>query len=363
MIEFLNLKRINSKYKSVIDSAINRVVTSGKYILSEETLAFESAFAEYCGVKHAIGVGNGLDALFLILSGYGIGKGDEVIVPGNTFIATWLAVSRTGATPIGVDPKIDTYNLDPNLIEQAITSRTKAIIAVHLFGQPAEMEAIKKIATKYNLLVIEDAAQAHGAFYHGKKAGALADAAAFSFYPGKNLGALGDGGAITTNDNIIANKIRLLRNYGSVIRYDHSIIGYNTRLDEIQAAILSVKLPDLDALNYKRKLIANRYLKEIDSKKYILPIVPIDIIPAWHLFVIQTNKREELLNYLNSKNIQTSIHYPKPCHLQDCYSANTKEKIQLSISEKLANVILSIPMDPLLTDIEVTNIIKALNNF
>lgn len=363
MVEFLNLKRINSKYEFAISKATQRVIRSGKYILGEETFAFESAFAKYCGVKHAIGVGNGLDALHLILRGYGIGEGDEVLVPGNTFIATWLAVSQTGATPIGVDPKIDTYNMDENLIESAITKKTKAIIPVHLFGQPAEMNIINSIAEKYSLIVIEDAAQAHGAYYFEKKVGSLSHAAGFSFYPGKNLGALGDGGAITTNDDALANKIRQLRNYGCSIKYQHEILGYNSRLDEMQAAILNAKLIDLDASNEKRTQIAKRYLNQIDSEKYILPAVLENTIPSWHLFVLKTNKRKQLIDYLDSKRIQTLIHYPIPCHLQNCYSSFTSNNIILPVSGKLADQILSIPIDPTMTEEEINLTINSMNEY
>lgn len=365
MVEFLNLKRINDFYAPQIQAAIDRVLKSGRYILGEETQGFEIEFASYCGVKNCIGVGNGLDALHLILKAYDIGVGDEVIVPGNTFIATWLAVSYTGATPVGVDPRIDTYNIDPDLIEQAITPNTKAIIAVHLYGRPADMHTIKVIAAKHKLKVIEDAAQAHGASMDGIKTGALSDAAAFSFYPGKNLGALGDGGAITTHDDELAKKLRMLRNYGSVVRYEHSLAGFNSRLDEIQASILRAKLSDLDATNQARTRIASRYLSEIKNPLCQLPNVNEQQKSAWHLFVIETTQRQALIDKLAADGIHTLIHYPKPCHLQDVYSKpqSFKSSQPLKISEMLSNNILSIPMDPSMTAIEVDQVIESINQW
>jgi dTDP-4-amino-4,6-dideoxygalactose transaminase len=365
MVEFLNLKRINNSYEPQIHTAIERVLKSGSYILGDETHHFESEFATYCGVKHCIGVGNGLDALHLILKAYGIGPGDEVIVPGNTFIATWLAVSYTGATPVGVDPHVDTYNIDPALIEQAITTKTKAIIAVHLYGRPADMQAIKEITNKHGLKIVEDAAQAHGATLGGDKTGRLGDAAAFSFYPGKNLGALGDGGAVTTNDEDLANAIRMLRNYGSTVRYEHSLAGFNTRLDEIQAAILRAKLIHLDAANQTRTHIANRYLSEIKNPFCILPKTLKQQKSSWHLFVIQTAKRHALLNHLSANGVRTLIHYPKPCHLQAAYSKPGAFRFAsvLKVSEELSQNILSIPMDPSMPKSEVDHVIDSINNF
>jgi dTDP-4-amino-4,6-dideoxygalactose transaminase len=365
MVEFLNLKRINDSYEPQIQAAINRVLKSGRYILGDETQSFEKEFASYCDVNNCIGVGNGLDALHLILKAYGIGVGDEVIVPGNTFIATWLAVSYTGATPVGVDPHIDTYNIDPDLVEQAITANTKAIIAVHLYGRPADMLAINAIAAKHKLKVIEDAAQAHGASINGKKTGALSDAAAFSFYPGKNLGALGDGGAITTNDDALANKLRMLRNYGSAVRYEHSLAGFNSRLDEIQSAILRAKLSDLDAANLKRTHIACRYLSEIKNPLCQLPKVNEQQKSAWHLFVIQTTQRQTLIDKLAADGIHTLIHYPKPCHLQDAYNKpqSFKSSQPLIVSDLLSKNILSIPMDPSMTKVEVDQVIESINQW
>lgn len=365
MIEFLNLKRLNNFYDHQIKNAVSRVLESGRYILGEEALLFENEFALYCGVKYCIGVGNGLDALHLILKAYDIGVGDEVIVPGNTFIATWLAISYTGAIPVGIDPHIDSYNIDPDLIEEAITPNTKAIIAVHLYGRPADMLAINIIADKYNLKVIEDAAQAHGALCNGVKTGALSDAAAFSFYPGKNLGAIGDAGAITTNDDALAVKLRMLRNYGSSIRYEHTYAGLNSRLDEVQAAILRVKLLDLDRSNLVRTSIANRYLSEIKNPLCQLPLADDKFKSAWHLFVIQTNYRQQLIDNLNSNSIHTLIHYPKPCHLQDAYTNTGKFRLinHLDISESLSNKVLSIPMDPSMSSNEVDQVIHSVNQF
>jgi dTDP-4-amino-4,6-dideoxygalactose transaminase len=365
MVEFLNLKRINDTYEPQIRIALERVLKSGRYILGEETNNFETEFANYCGAKYCIGVGNGLDALQLILKAYKIGPGDEVIVPGNTFIATWLAVTYAGATPVGVDPNIESYNIDPELIEEAITPFTKAIIAVHLYGRPATMNAIHAIANKYNLKVIEDAAQAHGAAFDGSKTGSISDAAAFSFYPGKNLGALGDGGAITTDDESLANTLRLLRNYGSTTRYEHSLAGFNSRLDEFQAAVLRAKLNNLDASNNARAYIANRYLSEINNPICKLPKVDQLHMSAWHLFVIQSTDRQALINKLEMDGIKTLIHYPKPCHLQSAYavSKSFKKSQPLKISEILSKQILSIPMDPSMTEFEVTKVIDSINRF
>lgn len=363
MIDFLNLKRINLLHDEAIRSAIDRVLKKGRYILGEETENFELEFAKYCGVSYCVGVGNGLDALHLILKAMNIGSGDEVIVPGNTFIATWLAVSYSGATPVGVDPCIDTFNIDPNLIERVITPKTKAIIAVHLYGNPADMDAIHEIADKYNLKVIEDAAQAHGAIYRDKKTGSLSHAAGFSFYPGKNLGALGDAGAITTNDADLAIKLRKLRNYGSPTKYEHSLAGFNSRLDEIQAAILREKLFHLDNENTIRKNIANKFLNEITNDSFILPKINKNSSSAWHLFVIRTKNRIDLIKYLDSKGISSLIHYPKPNHLQDVYKNIYRKKYDkdLFITELISKEILSIPLDFSSSETELNTIIDAFN--
>ena len=323
MIEFLNLKRVNAPHQQAIQAAIQRVLDSGWYILGEETQAFEREFAQYCGAAHCIGVANGLDALHLILRAYGIGAGDEVIVPSNTFIATWLAVSQTGATPVPVEPMEATCNLDPARIEAAITPRTRAIMPVHLYGQPADMDAINEVARRHGLRVIEDAAQAHGARYKGRRTGVLGDAAAFSFYPGKNLGALGDGGAITTNDDALAATLRKLHNYGSSVKYRHDIAGVNSRLDEIQAAVLRVKLPHLDAENAQRQALAACYLEALAGLPLGLPAVLDGAEPVWHLFVVRARQRENLQAQLSNRQIGHMVHYPIACHRQQ---AETSEE-------------------------------------
>ena len=302
MISFLDLKAVNEQYITEIEKVLHKVIKSGWYILGTEVELFEKEFAEYCGTEHCIGVANGLDALTIILKAYGIGEGDEVIVPSNTYIASVLSVSANGADPILVEPDIASYNIDPKKIEEKITSRTKAILAVHLYGQSADMNAINQIAEKYDLKVIEDAAQAHGATYTGKRTGNLGNAAGFSFYPGKNLGALGDAGAITTNDGQLAEKIRALRNYGSHVKYENLYKGVNSRLDEIQAAILRIKLKELDRENERRREIATYYLNHINNSKIILPkIVNRDLSShVWHLFVVRTKEREKLQSYLSN---------------------------------------------------------------
>jgi dTDP-4-amino-4,6-dideoxygalactose transaminase len=306
-------------------------------------------------------VGNGLDALHLILRAYGIGLGDEVIVPSNTFIATWLAVSHAGAVPVPVEPNEKTFNLDPALIEAAITENTKAIIAVHLYGQPADMDAIIYISRKYGLKVIEDAAQAHGAFYKGRRVGSLSDAAAFSFYPGKNLGAIGDGGAVVTNDEEVAEKIRILSNYGSQIKYENKVKGFNSRLDELQAALLRVKLKKLDEWNVSRKRIAEHYLDNIEPKNLVLPYIPAWADPAWHLFVVRSSRREQLQQCFERHNIRSMIHYPIPPHVQGAYKDLNIRPGSLPISEKMHEQVLSLPLFPGMTQEEVNQVILACN--
>jgi len=333
-------KRINRELKE----ATNRVIDSNWYILGKEVENFESEFANYLGAKYCIGVGNGLEALHIILRAYGIGKGDEVIIPSNTYIATALAVSYAGATPIFVEPDEQTYNINPDLIEEKITKKTKAIMPVHLYGQVCDMDPINEIAKKYNLKVIEDAAQAHGATYKGRKCGTLGDASGFSFYPTKNLGALGDAGAITTNDKELAEKVRALGNYGSEKHYYNKYMGFNSRLDEMQAAILRVKLRYLEEFNKERKMIARLYLSNLQDTDLILPYVPEWAEPVWHQFVIKTKKRDELQEYLKSKGIGTLIHYPLPVHLQEAYKHLGYKKGDFPIAEKMANEVLSLPM-------------------
>jgi dTDP-4-amino-4,6-dideoxygalactose transaminase len=361
-VHFLDLKTSHVELHSEFEVAFERTLNSGQFILGNEVSQFEHEFAAYCQAKHCIGVGNGLDALHLILRGFGIGKGDEVIVPANTYIATWLAVSYAGATPVPVEPDEHTYNIDPERIEAAITINTKAIIAVHLYGQPADMNAINAIAKKFNLKVIEDAAQAHGALYHGKKVGSLGDAAGFSFYPTKNLGALGDGGAVVTNDDELAGRVRLLRNYGSRQKYLNEIQGFNSRLDELQAAFLRVKLPKLDQWNVQRQRVAQLYLQQLATQQNLgLPTISERITPVWHVFVIRHPQRDLLQQYLKQASIETLIHYPVPPHLSGAY--RQQYPVHLPITERLATEILSLPMSPFLDEIQVQYVIETLSCF
>lgn len=346
-IPFLDLKYAYLELKDELDAVYRRVMNSGWYLLGEEVAAFESEFAGYCEAKYCVGVGNGLEALHLILRAMNIGAGDEVIVPSNTYIATWLAVSYAGATPIPVEPDEKTYNIDPSKIEAAITKKTKAIMPVHLYGQSADMDAINQIATRHNLKVIEDAAQAHGARYKGKRVGGIGDAAGFSFYPGKNLGAFGDGGAVVTNDWEIAEKVKILRNYGSNIKYHNEIKGFNSRLDEVQAAWLRVKLAKLDEWNRRREEIANLYHQALNALPGLtLPYVPDWTSPVWHLFVIRHPERDRLQSHLADAGIGSLIHYPIPPHLQKAYTELNFSSSSLKISEKLARDVLSLPIGP-----------------
>jgi len=359
-IPFLDLKAPYLELKEEFDAAYHRVMDSGWYVLGQEVEAFEAEFATYCGAKYCIGVGNGLDALQLILLAMGIGPGDEVIVPTNTYIATWLAVSHVGATPVPVEPDEKTYNIAPSLIEYAITDHTKAIMPVHLYGQPAEMDSINTIAQRHGVKVIEDAAQAHGAKYKRKRVGGLGDAAGFSFYPGKNLGAIGDGGAVVTNDDALAEKVRALRNYGSKIKYQNEIKGYNSRLDELQAAFLRVKIPKLDEWNNRRKNIATFYLKELAKVSgLILPTVPEWADPTWHLFIIRHPSRDELHKKVTAAGIGSLIHYPVPPHLSKAY-ADEFEKTCYPIAETIAKSVLSLPMGPHLDEAQLLHIITAI---
>jgi dTDP-4-amino-4,6-dideoxygalactose transaminase len=340
-----------------------RVTAAGWYILGPEVEQFEQAFAHYCGAKHCVGVGNGLDAIELSLRACGVQPGDEVIVPSNTFIATWLAVSRAGARPVPVEPIAATCNIDPARIEQAITARTRAIVPVHLYGQPADMDPIMEIARRRNLVVIEDAAQAHGARYRGRRTGSLGHAGAFSFYPAKNLGALGDGGAITTNDAHVAGKLRRLRNYGSETKYVHEMKGVNSRLDAIQAAILGVKLPHLDAWNERRRAIARRFLTELAETDLVLPTVPRWAEPVWHLFVVRSPSRDRLHSHLQALGIETLVHYPVPPHLQEAYAELGRAAGAYPIAETLHHSVLSLPIGPHLSESEVSALIKAVRAY
>ncbi|MFD2442767.1 DegT/DnrJ/EryC1/StrS family aminotransferase [Bacillus sp. CGMCC 1.16607] len=362
MIPFLNLKEINAQYADELKAAVARVIDSGWYILGDEVEAFEREFADYCSVKYCIGVSNGLDALKLILKAYGFGPGDEIIVPSNTYIASILAVSEVGATPILVEPNMETFNMDPNLIEHHITENTKAILVVHLYGRTAEMEAICDIASRYNLKVIEDAAQAQGAMLGGKMVGNLGDAAGFSFYPGKNLGALGDAGAVTTNDDDLANKIRALRNYGSHKKYVNMYRGFNHRLDEIQAAMLRIKLKYLNLENEARRKLAKLYEDNINNPFIVLPASPENEEEhVWHVFVIRTKERERLQAYLLNHGIHTFIHYPIPPHKQLAYLE--WNDFSYPISEQIHDEVLSIPISPIQSTEDTWEIIEALNKF
>ncbi len=364
MIKFLDLQKINNRYRSEIDATIAEILDAGWYLLGDKLAQFEKEFAAFCGTQECIGVANGLDALTLILKAYGFGMGDEIIVPANTFIASVLAITQSGATPILVEPDLSTYNLDPDLVESKITPRTKAIMAVHLYGRAMEMQKICSLAQKYQLKVIEDAAQAHGAFDQGRKVGSLGDVAAFSFYPGKNLGAFGDGGAITTNDLVLAEKIRALRSYGSKIKYVHESKGVNSRLDDLQAAILSVKLKYLNTDNQRRQEIAQFYCENISNPKIIVPQLDFQKSKdshVWHLFVIRTPDRVDLQKYLQAQEIETQIHYPTPIHQQQAYQEWSE--LSLPITEKIHREVLSLPISPVLTEEELTKIVGALNNY
>ncbi len=346
-VPFLDLHAQYLEIKDEFDAAYARVMDSGWYILGKEVEAFEAEFASYCQVKHCIGVGNGLDALQLILRASGIGSGDEVIVPAHTYIATWLAVTYSGAKPVPVEPDEHTNNIDSSCIESAITARTRAIMPVHLYGQPADMDSINEIAVRYGLKVFEDAAQAHGAKYKGQRTGGLADAAGFSFYPGKNLGAFGDGGAVTTNDDVLAEKIRMLGNYGSRIKYHNNVKGFNSRLDELQAAMLRVKRRRLDEWNARRKRAATQYLDQFKTETdIVLPVVPSWVEPVWHLFVIKSPHRNELQKHLAEAGVGTMLHYPIPPHLQDAYAESGYRVGAFPIAEKISQNVLSLPMGP-----------------
>lgn len=366
MIKFLDLKRINAPYETLFQEKLKLVLDNSWYILGNEVKTFESSFADYCGTEFCIGVGNGFDALVLIFKGYielgRLQKGDEVIVPANTYIASILAILQADLIPVLVEPELATYNINPNLILEKITPKTKAVLAVHLYGQLAEMDLINQIANQNSLLVIEDAAQAHGAALNeNKKSGNLSDAAAFSFYPGKNLGALGDGGAITTNDSELAKVLFSLRNYGSEKKYHNQYRGINSRLDELQAAFLNVKLPNLDDENNKRIAIAKSYLAEIKNDKIILPFWNLSRNHVFHLFVIRTQNRDNLQQYLFDNEIQTMIHYPIPPHKQKAFS--NWNNLSFPITEKIHNEILSLPISPVMKDDEVSYVIEVLNKY
>jgi dTDP-4-amino-4,6-dideoxygalactose transaminase len=361
-VPFLDLRAAYLELQKEIDAAIARTMDSGWYILGTEVEAFEAEWAEYCEANHAVAVGNGLDALHLALLALEVGPGDEVIVPSNTYIATWLAVSQSGATPVPVEPDPRTCNLDPSRIEAALTPRTKAILPVHLYGQPADLDPILAIARDHSLRVLEDGAQAHGARYKGKRIGAHGDVVAWSFYPGKNLGALGDGGALTTNDPTIADRIRVLRNYGSRVKYVNEVRGFNSRLDPLQAAVLRVKLRVLDDWNARRKRIASIYLQTLDSDSMIMPFIPDYADPVWHLFVVRHAKREALQQQLGKAGISTMIHYPIPPHRQKAYADLGLKPGALPIAEAMASEVLSLPIGPHLSSDRASDVCAAIKN-
>ena len=363
-IPFLDLKAPYREIQAELDAAYQRVMQSGWYILGEEVEKFERDFATFCHAKHCVGVADGLDALVLILRGYGIGPGDEVIVPANTYIASWLAVSYVGAKPVPVEPNTATCNIDPDRVAAAITSRTRAIMPVHLYGQPAEMGSIQTVARKHGLWIIEDAAQAHGAKYDGVAAGALGDAAGFSFYPGKNLGAFGDGGAVITNDDQLADRLRVLRNYGSRQKYYNEVKGVNSRLDSLQAAFLRAKLSHLESWNDRRKAVARQYLEELAGIQDLeIPVVAAGAEPAWHLFVVKHPRRDKLQQHLRDSGIDTLIHYPVPAHLSQAYAEAGWKTGDFPITEALAATVLSLPMGPHLSEQEVSAVADAVRAF
>ena len=360
-IPFVSFGVMHKEIEDKMLEAFKRVYENNWFIQGKECEAFEKEFAEYCGAKYCVGCGNGLDALYLILKAYGIGQGDEVIVPSNTYIATALAVSYTGAKPVFVEPYLEMFNINPSLIEAAITDKTKAIMAVHLYGQPASMDEIKAIAKKYDLKVIEDSAQAHGALYKDVRTGNLGDAAGFSFYPGKNLGALGDGGAIVTNDKDLADMCRSLGNYGSDYKYHHIYKGNNSRLDEVQAAFLRIKLKELDRWNSRRNEIAKMYIDGIENEQISTPVTAPDRTHVYHIFGIRCARRDELEKYLNEKGIGTNKHYPIPMHLQGAYADLDIPEGTYPIAEEISKTELSIPMYYGMTDDEVKFVIDAIN--
>jgi dTDP-4-amino-4,6-dideoxygalactose transaminase len=363
-VPFLDIGAATRELEDPLMEAIERGVRSGWYIRGEETAAFEREFGAFTGAKHAIGVGNGLDAIALALQALGIGPGDEVIVPSNTYIATWIAVTQAGAHPVGVEPIVDQWNIDPARVEAAITPRTRALIPVHLYGQPADLDELLTVARKHRLLVVEDAAQAHGALYNGRRIGVHGDAVAWSFYPGKNLGALGDGGAVTTNDPDVAARISSLGNYGSSRKYVNDLLGANSRLDEIQSAVLRVKLGHLDSWNARRRTIAQRYTEELaDIPGLRLPRVAPGREPVWHLYVVDHAERDDLQNHLASRGIQTLIHYPIPPHLSGAFAPLGLTEGTFPIAEEAARTHLSLPIGPHLSEDDVSRVIDACRSF
>lgn len=363
-IPFADLRPLHAEVREDLDAAYRAVMASGWYVLGEEVARFEEEFAAYCGARHCITVGNGLDALHLILRGYGIGQGDEVIVPATTFIATWLAVTYCGATPVPVECDPRTYNLDPRRLPAAITAQTRAVIPVHLTGQPAEMAPILEAARRHGIKVVEDAAQAHGARYRARRAGGLADAAAFSFYPVKNLGALGDAGAVVTDDPDLGERIRALRNYGAAEKYRHTVKGFNSRLDELQAAFLRVKLRRLDTWNARRRALAARYLSELGGLDgLVLPTVAAGCEPVWHLFIVRHARRDDLRTHLAAQGIETLLHYPIPPHRTEAYADRGWPAGSFPLAEEFARTCLSLPMGTHLSDAQVDHVVGAVTGF
>lgn len=363
-VPFASFEPMHQEIQDKVLQKMEEVYKNNWFIRGKEVEKFENDFADFCGAKYCVGCGNGLDALYLILKAYGIGPQDEVIVPSNTFIATALAVSFTGATPVFVEPLIETYNINPYKIEEKITKRTKAIMAVHLYGRPAQMDEIIKIGRKYNLKIIEDSAQAHGALYQGKRVGSLGDAAGFSFYPGKNLGALGDAGAVVTNDQDLAERVRALGNYGSIEKYHHIYQGSNSRLDELQAAILGIKLRYLDKWNAQRRNIAELYLEKIRNSLIILPERPgVNSQHVYHIFAIRTKERDRFEKYCNENGVRTTIHYPIPIHLQGAYQELGIEKGELPLAEEISQTEISIPMYYGMTEAEIQYVIDVINAY
>ena len=362
-VPFVTFKPLEKELDQKLRNAFERVYSSSWYIEGKEDEAFEKSLAHYCNTKYCVGVGNGLDALYLSLKALGIKEGDEIIVPSNTYIATALAITYAQAIPVFVEPDINTFNIDPAKIEVAITNKTRAIMPVHLYGQACDMDSIMEIAKKHNLFVIEDCAQAHGATYKGKTIGSFGDAAGFSFYPGKNLGALGDAGAMVTNNEDIAKRVRALGNYGSDYKYHHIMKGNNSRLDELQAAFLSAKLPHLNKVNITRRNIAQNYLAKIENPEVVLPYVPEYADPVWHIFAIRCKRRDELERFLNDAGIGTNKHYPIPMHLQECYKDLGFHKGDFPIAEEISATELSIPMYYGMTDAEINYVIDKVNEF
>ena len=362
-VPFVSFLPMEKELSKDIKEAFQRVFAKSWYIKGEENDAFERSFSHYCGTKYCVGVGNGLDALMLALKALDVHEGDEVIVPSNTFIATALAVTYVGAKPVFVEPDIRTFNIDPKSIEKAITTNTKVIMPVHLYGQACDMDPIMEIAKKHKLWIVEDCAQAHGALYKGKRVGSFGDIAGFSFYPGKNLGALGDAGAVVTNNKELAEKVRALGNYGSDYKYHHIFKGNNSRLDELQAAFLMAKIPHLDKMNDERRRIAQEYINGIKNPKIIVPYVNPHCVPVWHIFGIRCSERDALEKYLNDNGVDTNCHYPIPMHQQECYKDLKIQAGSLPIAEEISKTELSIPMYYGMSDEEINYVIDLINKF